>query len=68
MNFAFFTRTFCEIHRFRSCHLRDTNVTILSQTRHENNRSENDDFCVFCSGKSVKSIVFAPVIPLLLIS
>ena len=47
MNFTFFSRTFCEIHRVRSCHLRDTNVTILSQTRHENNRSENDDFFVF---------------------
>ena len=63
INFAFFFRKkICEIHRFRSCHFRDTNVTILSQTRHENNRSENNEFYVFFHELFVKFIVFAPVI------
>ena len=36
-----------DFDRFRSCHFRDTNVTKMSQTCHENNRSENDEFSFF---------------------
>ena len=47
MNFAFFHEKICEIHCYRACHFRDTNVTKMSQTCHENNRSENDEFSFF---------------------
>ena len=62
INFAFFQEKICEIHRFRSCHFRDTNVTNFVHTRHENNRSCYDEFHSFFSKKIVKFIITAPVI------
>ena len=47
-----------EIHRFRSWHFRDMNVTQMSQTRHENDRGENTVF----HEKLRDLIIFAPAI------